>query len=290
MCEVLELGEYYKIKEAKAKWEEIGGYAEVKERLEEMVSLPLRHPEAFEKAHTRPPSGLLIWGPPKAGFGMFAEAAASSAGANYISANASDLLEDAHSIEHLYSDASERAPCVVFINDIDALAPRREAESELLPMASKLAEPETTRLLFAKIDELSDERKVITVGATSRPDVTDPALLRNGRLERKVYLPPPSREDREEILQRLLKDIPLGKDVNAGILADETEHYMGADLVALPRVAVLEAIKDSGDTFERVELRHLRAATKRVPPSVPKKTLKRYNEIYAEECKHRYMY
>ena len=290
MCEVLEPGEYYKIKEAKVKWEEIGGYAEVKERLEEMVSLPLKHPEAFEKAGTKPPRSILIWGPPKAGFGMFAEAAAASAGASYISADASDLLTEPHSIEHLYEDASERAPCVVFINDIDALAPRREAESELLPPPSEVAAPETTRLLFAQIDRLADERKVTTIGATSRPDVTDPALLRNGRLERKIYVSPPRQEDREEILQGVLRDMPLGKDVDAGTLADGTGDYTSADLVTLPRVAVLEAIKESGDAFERVELRHFRAAMKRVPPSVSKKVLKRYDEIYAEECKHRYMY
>jgi len=290
MCEVLDPGEYYKVKEPKARWEEIGGYAEVKERLEEMISLPLKHPEAFEKAGTRPPASILMWGPPKAGFGMFAEAAAASGGAGYISASAENLLEEPHSIEHLYGDASERAPCVVFINDIDALAPRRESESGLLPEPPKVASPETTRLLFAQVDRFADERKVVTIGATSRPDVTDPALLRNGRLERKIYVPPPDLEDREGILEQLLKDTPIGKDVNAGILAKETPFYMGADLVSLPRIAVLEAIKEEGDAFEKVELRHFMAALKRTPPSVAEKTLKRYGEIYAEECKHRYMY
>jgi transitional endoplasmic reticulum ATPase len=290
MCEILEPGEYYKIKDPQINWEDIGGYADVKQRLEEMVSLPLKHPKAFKKAGLTPRNGILMWGPPKSSMGTFAEAAANSAGAKYISAKAAELMKEEHSISHLYQDAAELAPCVIFIGDIDELAPRREAESTLTDPPKKVAPVRITRVLFSEIDKASENEKIITIGGTNRPDILDPALLRNGRLDRKVYVPHPDYYDRLEILQIALRSTPLAEDVTPEKLAELTENYASSELLFLPREATLMAIKENGNRFDKVELRHFRMAMERITPSLSQDIIRRYEEVYREECKHRYMY
>jgi transitional endoplasmic reticulum ATPase len=289
MCEILEQGEYYKVKDPEKTWDDIGGGAEVKERLIEMVTLPLKYPESFKKARTRPPRGLLMWGPPKTSMGVLVEAAAKDAGCRYISVRAQDVIGDAHIIKHLFEDAISLAPCIVFIRDIDVLAPRREAESTLIDPAPRLAPPEVTRQLFAEVDRTAENIDVIIIGATHRPDLTDPALLRNGRLDRKIFVPEPDFEDRFEIFQELVKDMPLKDDVTPEKFAKLTAGYSHTDLLSLPREATLVAIKEEGEFFEKVGINHFKKAIERIPP-VGETIIKRYYEVYKEECKHRYMY
>ncbi|MFQ5800718.1 MAG: AAA family ATPase [Candidatus Hydrothermarchaeales archaeon] len=289
MCEILEPGEYYKIKKPQKSWEDIGGAAEVKERLVEMIVLPLKYPEAFKKARTRPPRGILMWGPPKTSMGVLVEAAAKDAEASYISVRAQDVLSDSHIITHLFDDAVSRAPSIVFIRDIDVLAPRREAESTLIEPAPRLAPPEVTRQLFAEVDRTAENMDVIIIGGTHRPDLTDPALLRNGRLDRKIFVPEPDFEDRIEIFQAITSDMPLNEKVTPEKLAELTGGYSHTDLLSLPREATLMAIKEDGGSFEKVDLSHFKKAMDRVPP-VGEDVIKRYYEVYKEECKHRYMY
>jgi transitional endoplasmic reticulum ATPase len=290
MCEILEPGEYFKVKKPGIDWEDIGGYGEVKERLEEMVSLPLKHPETFKEAGLAPRSGILMWGPPKSSMNTLAEAAAKSARASFISARAEEIMKRESEITHLYETASNLAPCVVFINEVDALAPRREAESTLIPPPKKLAPPSTTRLLFAEVDKVSGRKDIVTIGGTHRPDMLDPALLRNGRLDRKIFVPAPDYYDRLEILRMALNSTPIGGDVTPEKLAELTESYASSEILSLPRQATLLAIKEKGDKFERVGLKHFKQAMERVPPSLTQDLIRRYEEIYREECKHRYMY
>jgi transitional endoplasmic reticulum ATPase len=289
MCEILEHGEYYKIKNPAKVWDDIGGATEVKERLLEMVTLPLKYPESFKKARTRPPRGILMWGPPKTSMGSLVEAAANDAGCKYISVRAQDIMEDSHILTHLFDDAVSLAPCIVFIRDIDILAPRREAESTLIPPAPRLAPSEVTRQLFTEVDRTAEDRDVIIIGGTHRPDLTDPALLRNGRLDRKIFIPEPDFEDRIEILESLSSDMPLKDKVTVEKLAQLTSGYSHTDLVSLPREATLMAIKDEGGSFEKVGLNHFQQAIERIPP-IGEKIIKGYYEVYKEECKHRYMY
>jgi transitional endoplasmic reticulum ATPase len=289
MCEILEQGEYYKIKEPEKVWDDIGGASEVKERLIEMVSLPLKYPDTFKKARTRPPRGILMWGPPKTSMGVLVEAAAKDAKCKYISARAQDMMEDSHIISHLFEDARAMAPCITFIRDIDVLAPRREAESTLIDPAPRVASPEITRQLFTEVDKLSDKIDVIIIGATHRPDLTDPALLRNGRLDRKIFVPEPDFEDRIEILQSITKDMPIRDEVSPEVLAELTTGYSHTDLLSLPREATLVAIKEQEGSFETVSLSDFKKAIERIPP-VGEAVIKKYYEVYKEECKHRYMY
>ena len=290
MCEILEPGEHFKIKEPEATWERIGGYDEIKERLEEMVSLPLKHPDAFDKAGMAPGNGILMWGPVKTGFNAFAEAAANSAGVGYISASSTELMKDEQYITHLFEEAVNLAPCVVYIGEVDILAPRREAESTLIPAPKEVAPTSTTRLLFAEVDKISHRRDIITIAGTNRPDVMDPALLRNGRLDRKIYIPVPDFDDRMEILEMSANSTQLAGDISFEKLAEMTKNYASADLISLSRTVTLEAIKEKGDKFDKVELKHFELGMKKIPPSLTPETIGSYEEIYKEECKNRYKY
>jgi len=289
MCEILEPGEYYKVKTPEKSWDEIGGAEEVKERLVEMVVLPLKYPEAFRKARTRPPRGILMWGPPKTSMGVLVEAAAKDAGCSYISVRARDVMGDSHVIQHLFEDGLSLRPCIIFIRDIEVLAPRREAEPKLIEAPAKVAEPEVTRRLLSEIDRSSSKSDLIIIGATHRPDLTDPALLRNGRLDRKIFVPEPDYEDRLAILKRITRGVPLNSELSLEHLAEITSGYSHTDLLSLPREATLLAIKEKGSGFDTVELRHFIGAMKRIPP-VGEEVIKRYYQVYREECKHRYMY
>ena len=292
MCEIFDEGEYFKIKEPTWIWDKIGGFPEVKERLEEMVSMPIKFSDAFKKAGVNTHTSILIWGPPKTSMNSMVEAAANSADATYISAPAVELMKKPHEITHLYKTARENTPCIIFIDEIDRLAPRREVETEITDGEIKREQvpSSTTRILFSELDKVADKKDVITVGGTCHPEIVDPALLRNGRLERKIYIPVPDFDDRLDILKLSLEKVPLKEDVSVEKLADMTEYYVASDLVSLPREATLLAIKEKGGDFDVVEMRHFKDAMKRVPPSLTPEIVKKYEEIYREECKHRYMY
>jgi len=286
MCEVLEPGEHFKVKDPQLSWDDIAGFSELKERLEEMVSLPLKHPESFKKAGIRPHAGVLIWGPSNSGYNSLAEAAAKGAGSNYISSKASELLKHEGTIQMLYETAVELSPCVLFIGDIDELSPRREVASG----DGKWASTDVTRQLFAEIDKVSNRKDIITIGATQHPELVDPALLRNGRIDRKIYVPAPDYYDRIEILKASLKDTPLNENVKLEEIAEMTDYYSASDLLSLTREATLFAIKAKKGDFETVEIEHFKGAMGKVPPTLESKVVKRYEEIFREECKHRYMY
>ena len=295
MCKHIERGVYFKIKEPRWTWEKIGGLDEVKNRVEEMVSLPIKHMGSFKKAGLVSPSGILLWGPPGGGKTMLAEAAAQSASCSYISVKAIEIMSEPEEITNMFETAEKLAPCIVFINEIDALAPRREAESFWAEGVTRdaplrVAPPSTTRTLFAELDKISDRRDIITIGATYRPDVLDPAILGDGRLERKIWVPAPDFDDRLEILKIHLKKTPLAKDVNLEEIAKMMEYYVGADIVGLCREAAVIAIKEQEDDFKAVALKHFKEAMKRIPSSLSPESLRKYEEILHEECKHRYMY
>lgn len=295
MHEHIEKGAYFKIKEPRWTWEKVGGLDEVKTRLNEMVSLPIKHAETFERAGLSPPSGVLLWGPPGGGKTVLAEAAAQSAGCSYISVKAIEIMSEPDEITKMFDTAKELAPCIVFINEIDALAPRREASSLWAEGVTRdapvrLAPSSTTRILFAELDKVSERRDIITIGATYRPDVLDPALLRDGRLDRKIWVPAPDFDDRLELFQLHLRKTPLADDVELEKLAEMTEYYVGADIVGLCREATIIAIKEQKDEFKAVEQKHFKEALKRVTPPLSPESMRRYEEILREECKHRYMY
>jgi len=289
-----EKGAYFKIKEPSWNWERIGGLSEAKERLEEMVSVPLRHPEAFERAGTMPPSGILMWGPPGGGKTVLAEASAKSAGSGYVSVKAIEIMSEPEEIREMYRAAARLAPCVVFINEVDALAPIRDAESSWLSGITRdapfrIAPEDTTEILYEELDKAS-KKPIITLGATYRPDVLDPQILKKGRLERKVYIPAPDLEERLDIIEKSLAHTAVSEEVDLKKLARETECYVGADIRGLIREATVLAIKEKGGTFEKVESKHFREARRRVPPSLSPQTVAKYGETLKNECDHCYTF
>lgn len=259
-----------------------------------MVSLPLRYPDVFERANLRPPAGVLLWGSPGGGKTVLAEAAAKSAGCSYISVKAIEIMSEPREITAMYDAALELAPCVVFINEVDALAPRRDSRSNWTtgitrdaPM--RIAPDEMTRILYEELDRVA-YKGVVTIGGTYRPDILDPLITKKGRLERKIYVPPPGYEERLEILRLHLRGIALAKDISLEELARRTEHYVGADIVGVVNEARVLAIKEKKGNFDGLAKRHFDAAMKRVPPSLSAETMSKYEETLRDECEHCYLF
>lgn len=291
----MEKGAYFKIKKPRWDWERIGGLKEVKVRLEEMVSLPLKYPQSFQKGGLIPPSGILLWGPPGGGKTVLAEASAYSASCSYISVKAIEIMSEPEEIARMYETAVDLAPCVIFINEIDALAPRRDVESMWVEGITRdapvrIAPDSITEILYKELDRMSERHDVITIGGTYRPDVLDNQILKKGRLDRKTYVPAPDYNDRLEVFQSQLRDTPLGDDVSLEELAERTEYYVGADIRGIVREAIIIAIREKGDKFDKVEARHFKQAMKRIPPYLSPETAKKYEETLKGECEHCYLF
>ena len=285
----VERGAYFKIKEPRWHWDRIGGLGEVKKSLEEMVTLPIKHPESFKKGNLSTPNGVLLWGPPGGGKTVLAEAAAYHAECSYIMVKAIEIMSEPDEITVMYETAKELAPCVIFINEVDALAPRRDVESKWVEGVTRdapvrIAPESITELLYKALDKVGSD--VITIGGTYRPDVLDKQIQKKGRLDRKLYVPAPDYDDRLEIFQKQLKRTPLAGDVSLEEFAKRTEYYVGADIRGVVREATAIAIREKGSGFDRVEARHFKQAMKRIPPYLSPESAKKYEETLAEECEH----
>ena len=285
----IEKGAYFKIKKPRWYWDKIGGLKDVKEKLEEMVSLPLKYPDSFQKGNLTTPGGVLLWGPPGGGKTVLAEAAAYHAGCSYISVKAIEIMSEPDEITTMYETAVELAPCVIFINEVDALAPRRDVESMWVEGVTRdapvrIAPESITELLYKALDKVGND--VITIGGTYRPDVLDKQILTKRRLDRKLYVPAPDYDDRLEILRIHLRKTPLADDVSLEELAKRTEYYVGADIRGVAREAMIIAIGEKGDKFDDVEARHFEQAMKRIPPYLSPETARKYEETLESECEH----
>ncbi|HSG34489.1 MAG TPA: CDC48 family AAA ATPase [Sphingomonadaceae bacterium] len=236
-------------------WADIGGLKEAQELLREGVELPLKNPEAFHRLGIRPAKGFLLYGPPGTGKTLLAKAVAKEAEANFISIKSSDLLskwfgESEQQIARLFARARQVAPCVVFIDEIDSLVPARGTGG---------SEPQVTarvvNTILAEMDGMEELQSVVVIGATNRPALVDPALLRPGRFDELVYVGTPDLAGREHILKIHTRDMPLAKDVALGKIAKETARFTGADLEDVVRRAGLVAIRRDG-----VNVKHVTAA------------------------------
>jgi transitional endoplasmic reticulum ATPase len=233
-------------------WSDVGGLADAQEKLKEGVELPLRNPQAFRRLGIRAAKGFLLYGPPGTGKTLLAKAVAKEAEANFISIKSSDLLskwygESEQQISRLFARARQVAPCVVFIDEIDSLVPAR---------GSGTAEPQVTarvvNTILAEMDGLEELQSVVLIGATNRPALVDPALLRPGRLDELIYVGTPDAAGREHILKIHTRAMPLADDVDLSAIAGETERYTGADLEDVVRRAGLNAIRRAGEDADQV--------------------------------------
>jgi len=237
-------------------WDDIGGLDEAQLKLKEGIELPLKNPEAFHKLGIRPAKGFLLYGPPGTGKTLLAKAVAKEAEANFISIKSSDLLskwygESEQQIARLFARARQVAPCVILIDEIDSLVPARG-------MGGGMGEPQVTarvvNTILAEMDGMEELQSVVLVGATNRPALVDPALLRPGRFDELVYVGTPSTAGREHILGIHTAKMPLAEDVRLGEIADRTERFTGADLEDVVRRAGLIAIRKRGADVEAVTM------------------------------------
>ncbi len=234
------------------RWEDIGGVGDAIEKLQEGIELPLRNPQAFERLGIRAAKGFLLYGPPGTGKTLLAKAVAKEAEANFISMKSSDLLskwygESEQQIARMFQRARAVAPCVIFIDEIDSLVPAR---------GSGQGEPQVTgrvvNTILAEMDGLEELQSVIVIGATNRPTLVDPALLRPGRFDELVYVGTPDEAGRVQILGIHAKDMPVADDVDFAAIAKKTERFTGADLEDVVRRAGLNALRRAGGDVQQV--------------------------------------
>jgi transitional endoplasmic reticulum ATPase len=246
--------------------DDVGDMADVKQALTESVLWPLRYPDSFERLGVAPPRGVLIYGPPGNGKTFLVRALAGTGALNVFSVKGAELMdkwvgESERAVRELFRKAAEAAPSLVFLDEVDALAPRRGQSSD-----SGVSDRVVAALL-TELDGVEPLRDVVVVGATNRPELVDPALLRPGRLERLIYVPPPDAEARGQILRAAARNTPLADDVDLDALAARLDGYSAADCAALIREAALAAMRESLAAAE-VTARHLEQAQQTVRPSL----------------------
>jgi transitional endoplasmic reticulum ATPase len=222
-------------------YEEIGGMKEQIKRLREIVELPMRHPEVFARLGIEPHSGILMYGSPGCGKTLIAKALASESEANFFIINGPEIMnkyygETEARLRDIFKEARDSSPSIIFIDEIDAIAPKREE-------AFGDVEKRVVAQLLALMDGMSDRGQVIVLGATNRPESLDPALRRPGRFDREIEIGVPNAEGRLEILQIHTRGMPLSEDINLQELASELHGYTGADIKALCREAAMKALR-----------------------------------------------
>jgi transitional endoplasmic reticulum ATPase len=264
------------------RWEDIGGLGEAQRKLKEGVELPLKDPEAFRRLGIRPAKGFLLYGPPGTGKTLLAKAVAREAEANFIATKSSDLLskwygESEQQIARLFARARQVAPCIIFIDELDSLVPARGNGGAGEPQATE----RVVNTLLAEMDGIEEMQSVVVIGATNRPTLIDPALMRPGRLDELVYVTVPDTAGREHILGIHTRKMPLAKDVDLGKLAKRTDKFTGADLEDLVRRAGLAALREKLSA-DRVTNAHFEAALLETRASVTEEMEREYEKIQTQ--------
>jgi len=258
-------------------WDDIGGMEKTKQELKESVEWPINNPEGFKRLGIRAPRGILLYGPPGTGKTLLAKAVAKESEANFIHVKGPSLLsmwvgKSEEGVRKVFERARQVAPCVVFFDELDSLAGRRGVE-----MGSKVTDRVLNQLL-AEIDGLEDMKDVTIIGATNRPDLLDPALMRPGRFDRIILADIPDAESREKIFEVHLKNTPLDKNVKIKELVSLTEGFVGADVESLVREAALNALRLNSEASV-VTKKNFNEALEKVKPSVSTETAQKYRKI-----------
>jgi transitional endoplasmic reticulum ATPase len=230
------------------------------------VLWPLTYPDTFARLGVQPPRGVLLYGPPGCGKTYLVKAIAGTGKANVLSVKGAELLskwvgESERAVRELFRRAREAAPTLVFLDEVDALAPVRGQASDGGTTDRVVA------ALLTELDGVESLRNVVVIGATNRPDLVDPALLRPGRLERLVYVPPPDADARADILRAAARSVPLAADVDLAAVASTLDGFSAADCTALVRESALAAMRESLDAAT-VTADHVATARGRVRPSL----------------------
>ncbi len=257
-------------------WNDVGGLGDIKMKLREAVEMPLKEPDAFKRLGIRPPRGILLYGPPGSGKTLLAKAVANESEANFISIKGPEVMskwvgESEKAVRMIFKKAKQVAPCIVFLDELDAIAHRRGFDND-----SGVSERVVNQLLTS-MDGLETLEGVVVIGATNRPDMVDPALLRTGRFDRILLVPAPDKVARLEVLRVHTSAMPL-EGVDLDELAEELDGYTGADIEGLCREAAMTALRESKGA-KKVTMTHFQEGMKVVRPSLDEETVKFYEGL-----------
>lgn len=225
-------------------YKDIGGLSKEIETIREMIETPIDYPEVFERMGIEAPKGILLYGPPGTGKTILVQAVGNETNVNFITINGSEIMskwfgESEKKLRDIFEDAQENAPSIIFIDEIDALASKRDGYAAYISEFEK----RLTSQLLTLMDGLHTRGEIIVIGATNRPNAIDPALRRPGRFDREIELGVPDQEGRKEILRIHTKKMPLSNDVSLGKLSSETHGFVGADIAALCRESAMHALR-----------------------------------------------
>jgi len=259
-------------------FDRVGGLEKAKKRLRENVIWPLQNPSGFIKAGIRPPVGCLLYGPPGCGKTLLARALAYECGVNFISVKGPELLskwvgESERAIREIFKKAKNAAPTIILFDEIDSIASSRASPEEYFEGHRSLGQ------LLTELDGLTGREKVFVVGATNRPDLIDPSLIRPGRLDLRIYIDPPTEKERLEILKILTEPMPLAKDVSLEEVAAKTAGYSGADLSAVCREAGIASVRRN-PADPRVTLLDFNEAISNIPASITPEVESWYRKLH----------
>lgn len=268
-------------------WSDIGGLTEVKERLADMIDLPLKNPDVFLEFGLKPPKGILFYGPPGCGKTLMAKAVATQCHANFISVKGPELLtmwfgESEANVRDLFEKAHQAAPCIIFFDEIDAIAKARGGG--LFSDSSSAASDRVITQILTEMDGISSGKQVFVIGATNRPEVIDPAVLRPGRLDQLIHIPLPDIATRAAILRTALKSIPHAlRDQDIATIAAKTEGCSGADITEfcqrVARHAMAEYMRAGGKGEKKVPLSHFTGILNTIRKSVSQRDVERYTQF-----------
>jgi len=270
-------------------WEDIGGLNQTKERLQEMVEWPQRYPDKFEKMGIEVPKGILMYGMPGTGKTLLAKAVANEANANFISIKGPEVFskyvgESEEAVREIFKKARQVAPCILFIDEIDSIAPRRGGRNSDSGVGDRVVNQ-----LLTELDGIESLEGVTVIAATNRPDMIDPAIMRPGRVDRNVEVEIPDQKGRKKIFEVHTRDMPVDEEVELGKLAEQTEGFVGSDIESVCREAGMNSLRNNIDS-EEVTTEDFENAIDEVRPTATKDNLEQYramtkkmNEMEQEE-------
>ena len=260
----------------KVKWDDIGGYEDVKLQIRQAIEWPLKHPEAFDRLGIKPPKGLLLYGPPGCSKTMMAKAVATESQLNFIAIKGPELFskyvgDTEKAVREIFRKARTCAPSVIFIDEIDALGTQRQGTDNAV-------NDRVLCTLLNEMDGIEVLKDVTIIAATNRPDTIDKALVRPGRIDRMIYIPPPDSNARLNILKIATKKMPLSDDVNLDEIAQKMDKFSGAEVTLVQREAGILALTENIN-IERVERKHFLTALTNVNPRITSQVLSLYENF-----------
>jgi len=259
-------------------WDQIGGLEDLKQKLIESVDWPLSHPKIFKRMGITPPRGILLYGPPGCGKTLLAQAVATETKANFISIKGPELLskyvgESEKAIREVFRKAKMAAPCIIFFDEFDSIAPSRGRHTTDSGVSEKVLSQFLTEL-----DGLEVKKDIIVIAATNRPDILDPALIRPGRIDRILLVTAPDEDGREQILNIFTKGMPLAANIDLNVLNKKLDGFSGADIETLCREAGMIALRENLRA-RKISKEHFEAATESVYPSITPEIIKWYEDF-----------